>query len=291
MKKLITLMSLILIISGCSSNKTPITSKVSNGEEVIATVNGVDITKQYIYETLLASAGANQVVDHSLQVIANKLITDEEKINSKVNETIDSYKTMLGGEDKLNDYINSNGYESLDKFKEEQVIPSVKITLLIEQYITDNFEELAKTYGYSYIQTFTVDKEEDAKDLISKINSGEITFADAAKEKTEKDPANILCYTKASSSTIDSNIAAKATAFTEVGLYLTPIKTSGSKYAIVNVVDTDRKAHQNEITSSLLGITQVNSDAQAHYLSTNNFKVFEKGLAQDIKSVNENYLK
>lgn len=291
MKKLLMTLSLVLVLTGCSSKKTPITSTVENGDTVIATVNGTKITKQDIYEKLIASSGANQVIDHSLQVIANQLVTDESKINEKVQETIDSYIKMLGSEEAFNTYVSNNNYASVDVFKEEMIVPSVKITLLIQQYITDNFSELAKEYGYSYIQTFKVDTESEALDLISKINSGAMSFADAMKEKADMEPGNILCYTNASSATIDSNIASKATLFKEVGLYTSPIKTSDSKYAIVNVVDVDRDAHKDEIITSLLGINIVNSKAQAYYLQENNFTVYEKGIEEDIKSVNSDYLK
>ena len=56
MKKILIIMALVLVISGCSS-KTPITSKVDNGSGVVATVNGINVTKQDIYTTLLASSG------------------------------------------------------------------------------------------------------------------------------------------------------------------------------------------------------------------------------------------
>ena len=100
MKKILIIMALVLVISGCSS-KTPITSKVDNGSGVVATVNGINVTKQDIYTTLLASSGAYLVIDHSLQMVANQLITDEETINAKVEETIASYISMLGSEDSF----------------------------------------------------------------------------------------------------------------------------------------------------------------------------------------------
>lgn len=291
MKKILIIMALVLVISGCSS-KTPITSKVDNGSDVVATVNGINVTKQDIYTTLLASSGANLVIDHSLQIIANQLITDEETINAKVEETIASYISMLGSEDSFNTYVKNSGYDTVDEFKEAQIIPSIKITLLVKQYIEENFTDLANEYGYSYIQSFKVDTESEALELISKINSGELTFEDVAKEKMGSGTvANVLCYTNASTTSVDSNIASRATSFTTIGLYATPIATSDSKYAVINVVDTDREAHKDEIVTSLLGISNVNTKAQAYFLSQNNFEVYEKGLAEDIKAVNEDYLK
>lgn len=291
MKKIITMLTLVLALSGCASKKTPITSVVTDQDTVVATINGTKVTKKDVYQKLLASSGSNLVVDHSLQVIANQLITDETLINEKAQETIDAYIKMLGSEEAFNKYLTTNSYDSVEAFKAEQVIPSVKITLLIKQYVEDNFTTLANEYGYSYIQSFKVDTESEAMEIISKISSGEVTFAEAAKTKTDKEPENVLCYTAAPSSVVDSKIALNALKFDTVALYTTPIATSDSKYAIVNVVDVDREANKEEIVNSLLGIQSVNSSAQAHYLTENNFTVYEKGIEEEIKATNKNYLK
>lgn len=281
-----------LLLSGCTSNKTTITSKVTGGDNLaVKTENGIELTKQTIYESLLSTYGASKVVNDALLKAANIEVTDTEAISNKVNETIKSYTDMLGGEDKLLDYVKSNGYDSLDSYKTEMIEPSVKQTLMIQKYIEENFDTLAEKYGYAYIRYFSVDNESDAISYIGKIDNGEMTFEDAANEAAGSVPDKKLTYTKASTSSVDSSIAKMSASFTTAGMYSVPVALSDGKYAVINVMDTDRQANKDTIVTSLLAITEVTSEAEAHYLKTYQFEVFEKGLAEDIKGINENYLK
>ncbi|MFQ9923519.1 MAG: hypothetical protein ACLRVU_08395 [Beduini sp.] len=292
MKKTMIIAAVALLLSGCTSNKTTITSKVTGGDNIaVKTENGIELTKQKIYESLLSTYGANKVVNEALLIAANIEVTDTEAINNKVNETIKSYTDMLGGEDKLLEYVKSNGFDSIDSYKAEMIEPSVKQTLMIQKYIEENFDTLAEKYGYAYIRYFSVDNESDAISYISKIDNGEMTFEDAANEATGSVPDKKLTYTKASTSTVDSSIAKMSTSFTTDGMYSVPVALSDGKYAVINVMDTDRQANKDAIVTSLLAITDVTSEAEAHYLKAYQFEVFEKGLAEDIKGINENYLK
>ena len=291
MKKLLLLASLTLILTGCS-NSTKITSKISDGSTTIATTNNsISITKQQIYESLLSTYGANKVIDKSLQAIADAEITDTSSIDQKVNDTISSYSNMLGGESGLLSYVQSSGYDSIDAYKEEVLIPNAKQTLLIQKYIDDNFSTLADTYGYSYIQYFTVSTESDALSIINSIDNGESTFDDEATKANGSVPDQVLSYTKASSSTLDSSIAAIAKQFTTVGMYSVPVSLSDGTYAVINVKDVDRDSHKDEIEKSLLSISDVTSEGEAYYLNKYNFEVYEKGIVEDIKNINENYIK
>ncbi|MFQ6862891.1 MAG: hypothetical protein ACLROI_14850 [Beduini sp.] len=292
MKKTMIIAAVALLLSGCTSNKTTITSKVTDGDNIaVKTENGIELTKQKIYESLLSTYGANKVVNEALLIAANIEVTDTEAINNKVNETIKSYTDMLGGEDKLLEYVKSNGFDSIDSYKAEMIEPSVKQTLMIQKYIEENFDTLAEKYGYAYIRYFSVDNESDAISYIGKIDNGEMTFEDAANEATGSVPDKKLTYTKASTSTVDSSIAKMSTSFTTEGMYSVPVALSDGKYAVINVMDTDRQANKDAIVTSLLAITDVTSEAEVHYLKAYQFEVFEKGLAEDIKGINENYLK
>lgn len=292
MKKTIILAGLTLVLAGCSSNKTVITSKVTDGSNIVATTeSGIEISKQTIYESLLSTYGADKVVDKALISIANKEITDTDKINAKVEETLTSYQSMLGGEEGLLSYIQSSGYSTIDDYKKSVLEPNVKKNLLIEKYVEDNFTTLSETYGYSYIQYFTMSTESEALSTINSIDKGEKTFEDAATESTGSVPDKKLCYTKASSNSIDSNISSIATQFTTAGMYSVPVALSDGTYAVIKVVDTDREANKEAIISSLTSISDVNSEANVYYLNANDFEVYEEGIVNDIKMINENYIK
>ncbi len=291
MKKTTLILAMTLLLSGCSSNKTAIISKVTDGQNVVVKTNDIEITKQDIYESLLSTYGASKVVNDALLKISNIEVTDTETINNKVNEMISSYTEMLGGETQFQDYVKANGYDSIDTYKKEIVEPSVKQTLMIQSYMEDNYDTLAEKYGYAYIRYFSVDNESDALNYIDKIDKGEITFEDAANEATSSVPDKKLTYTKASTSTVDSNIAKMSASFTTNGMYSVPVALSTGKYAVIEVVDTDRVTNKDAIVASLLTIKEETAAAEAHYLNTYKFEVFEKGLEEDIKVLNKDYLK
>ncbi len=287
MKKLIALLSLVLVITGCSSSKesTSFITKVSSSDEAIANVAGEDVSKQTVYEQLVDAVGANKIVEKALQDIAAIVITDQEAVDTKVQETVDNYKNMLQDEAQLNEYLKNQGYSSLEELKEKQLIPNTKVSLLIEKYINDNFPVLSAEYAYSYIKTFSLDSGSDAADLITKINNGEITFEDAAKENTGSDVEGQLCYIDDTS--LDKNIVAKAKEFVQSGIYGTPITTTDGKYAIVKIVDVDREAHKDEIIKSLTQNQKVSQQAQAYYLNEYKFEVDEPSLKKRIQAFNE----
>ena len=292
MNKKLILAVTALVLTGCSSNSTKITSQVTDGSNVVASIesNGIQLTKQDVYESLLSTYGANLVVNKSLQAIADTVITDTERVNSEVDTMISSYKSMLGGEEGLLEYVQSSGYESIDDYKAKVLEPNVKQSLLTEKYVDENFTTLAETYGYSYIQYFTMPTESEAMTVISQISSGETTFDDAATANAGSVPEQVLCYTEASSSTVDSSISRMAAQFTIEGIFSVPVSLSDGTYAVINVVSVDREANRDAIIDSLVTITDVTNESNAYYLNNNNFEVYEEGLVSDIKTINENYI-
>ncbi len=286
MKKLIALLSLVLVITGCSSKEsTSFITKVSSGDETIANIAGEDVTKQTLYKQLIDALGANKVVEKALQDIATIVITDQEAIDAKVQENVDKYENMFQDETQLNEFLKNQGVSSMDELKEKQFIPNAKVTLLIEKYINDNFSTLSDEYAYSYIQTFSLDSGSDAADLITKINNGDITFEDAAKENTGSEVEGELCYIDNTS--LDKNIVAKAKEFVQSGIYGTPITTTDGRYTIVKIVDVDREAHKDEIVKSLTQNQKVSQQAQAYYLNEYKFEVDEPSLKKRIQAYNE----
>lgn len=288
MKKIIAIIALSLVLTGCSSS-TKITSKVTDPDEVSVTIDGIKITKQSIYETLLSSYGANTVIDNALQIIAKSEITDETAIQSKIDSTLENYATTLGGEEALLTYAQSSGYESIDAFVDNVLRSSLMQTMLIQKYITENFETLASTYGYSYIKYFSVDSEETALSIIGSIND-ENTFETVALQYTETEPAELLSYTEAATSAIDANITSLALGFTKEGVYSVPVLLTDGTYAVIKVSNVDRESFRTAIEDNLLTISAVTTEAETFYFKKYNFEVFEKGLSNDIKAINSDYL-
>ena len=182
--------------------------KTSNGEEILATLNGKTITANELYEALKESYGTEELVNIIDTYIADKEveITDEHK--EYVKEVVDYYKEYAEyyGVDLatfLANYVGLTGITTEDEFS-EFVLEDYKKTIAIINYVGDkaNEEDLKEYYNNNYSDKLTVkhilieidpeaedkdaaDKEakQKAKDLIAELNDTSAKKLDSKFEK------------------------------------------------------------------------------------------------------------
>ncbi len=163
--------------------------KTSNGDEILATINGKTITANELYEALKEEKGAEKLVSIIDTYIADKEVevTDEHK--EYVKEVVDYYKEYAEyyGVDLatfLANYVGLTGITTEDEFS-EYVLEDYKKTVAITNYIGDKAseEELKEYYKENYSDKLTVkhilievDSEAEDKDAADK----------DAKEKAEE---------------------------------------------------------------------------------------------------------
>ena len=95
MKKLITLAAFILLLTGCSSEKT-FTTKVTDVSTVVASVGNANITKQDLYECLMEEKGVDFILNTALTHIASTATLDQNAIDEEIKSTESTYKALLG---------------------------------------------------------------------------------------------------------------------------------------------------------------------------------------------------
>lgn len=211
---LIFLVSIILMLSIALSG-----CKDAN-EEAVAKVNGEIVSREEfdqnfemykkIYEDsygpdiLSKSAGENKTFEDLIKEnVLEKLITEEiilqeaEKenlivSNEDVDNEINSYKQLIGGEEKFNEFLKENNMD-IDYFRQ-----GLKKEMSIEKY-KDNFisglkiddEEIKKVYDNNpdaYLQVrashILVKEREEAEEILNELKNG-ADFAKIAEEKSE----------------------------------------------------------------------------------------------------------
>lgn len=175
----------ILSISGCTGKKAGIS------DEIVAEVEGENITKEELYNLLVEQNG-KQVLD---SLIVEKIINLEIKKNDikvsdeKVQEEFDKLKENYNGEDMFNEAIESHGI-TVETIKED-IAMNIKMKKLIEPYISISDEEISTYFEdkkdmlnqkeqvkASHILVETKEKAEEVK---QKISTGE-DLAELAKE-------------------------------------------------------------------------------------------------------------
>jgi len=181
-KKVLGIMCALVVFTGCS--KSP---KLSNGEEVIASVDGKDFTANELYDAMKEQYGTSALINLVDSYIANKEMEDNEAASVYADSMISQYKLQYKqyGMD-FSQALASAGYASEDDFKK----------VLISDY---KMNEITK----NYLKEDVTDKEIEKyyKDKISEeLNVKHILIIPDVKEgatEQEKTDAETAAYNKA----------------------------------------------------------------------------------------------
>jgi len=294
MKKLLTLAAAILLLAGCS-NATSYNSKVTDGSTTVATVGNASITKQDLYECLMDAKGPDYVLNEVLTQIASTATLDEDKIAAEVASTETTYKAILG--ENIDSYTESYfGYKTFEEYKQKVLIPSVRQIVMIDQYATDNYDQLAGKYMFVKCRLIIVDDQTTAMTAISEISGNEISFEDAV-EKYSTDSTNktnkgeIGLVSDLSSCTADQSIVAILPQLTIESIYSVPVQLSTGKYGVLEIVETDKEVLKEEILAELQESEEVIYEAEAHFLSENGFTIQDGYFKAEMQAQYPEYVK
>ena len=202
-KLLVVLGACLLTVTGCG--KVP---KLENGQEVVASIDGFNLTAEDLYEELKDKNGVNVIVNKIDEYIANKEIEDSKEADDYAKKQIESIKAQyeMYGMD-FNEALKNNGYENENELADEIAV-SYKKDLVVTNYLEDNLtdEEINEYYNseifgemtvrHILIKPSTTDDMTDeqkkaaeeealnkAKDLIKQLDEG-ADFATLAKENS-----------------------------------------------------------------------------------------------------------
>lgn len=217
--------------------------------EAVATVNGVEITKDQLYNKM-AAQGGEQVLSG---MIDQELINQEAK---KQNITItdadidaeikDTYIAQFGSEEALKQALVQYGM-TMDNLRSE-IANQLKLTKLLEPQVKvtdDQIKQTFETYKESFntpeqvrASIILVKTEDEAKNIIKQLNGG-ADFAELAKSKsldtaTKDKGGDIDFFARGQQETAIEDAAFKLAK----GEISDPVKTSGG-YQVIKV--TDRK--------------------------------------------------
>lgn len=161
--------------------------------EAVATVNGVKITKDALYDELVKAGGASTVENMITQELidqaakeAKVTVTDED-----INKEITDLQTQFGSEEALNQALAQYGM-TMDSLKEDAAV-QVKIRKILEPQVTVTDEQVQQYYDENKASFATpeqirashilVGTKEEAEDILKQLNDG-ADFATLAKEKS-----------------------------------------------------------------------------------------------------------
>lgn len=199
MKKKIILIGAILIsillVSGCGN------AKLKNGEEVIFSVNGKNVTADTFYKNLRDKYGSAIMIDMIDKKILDVVYKDDEEIETQAKNQLETLKAQYG--DTWEDTLKNAGYDSEKDLREEFIL-NYQRNKAIDDYIKDSItdEEIKNYYNENTVGDISAKhilisvksddnkeglSDEDAKkkseDLIKQLDDG-ADFGKLAKENS-----------------------------------------------------------------------------------------------------------
>lgn len=181
------------------TNKDNVSGKTSNNEQVVASIDGDDITADDLYSesypydgSLIYNMYHNAVIDESIETTSSlkkQAKTLETTIKTNAQNQSDDYESTIASE------LASYGYDSYDDLNQYCLI-SVKEKKMNRQYITKHFDKVSETWSTKSPRTVSIIKMEvsDADNLTKKEKKkkknidnalAKESFADVAKAFSE----------------------------------------------------------------------------------------------------------
>ena len=181
-KKVLGIMCALVVFTGCS--KSP---KLSNGDEVIASVDGKDFTANELYDAMKDQYGTSILINLVDSYIADKEMEDNEAASVYADSMISQYKLQYKqyGMD-FSQALSTAGFSSEDDFKK----------VLISDYKKN---EITKNYLKDEITDKEIQKYYDEK-ISEELNVKHILIIPDVKEgasESDKSDAETAAYNKA----------------------------------------------------------------------------------------------
>lgn len=142
-KKILGIICAMVVLTGCS--KSP---KISNGEEVVASIDGRDFTANELYDNMKNQYGTSMLINMIDSYIADTEIGESEDANIYADSYISQIKLQYeqSGMD-FNEALVNAGYENEEAFK-KIIVSDYKMNEVTENYLKDELtdKEIEKYY-------------------------------------------------------------------------------------------------------------------------------------------------
>lgn len=282
MKKLIVLLSAMLILVGCA-NKEASTSK----NDVIFTIGKNSIKQDQIFHTMKASDKGATAIRLAQNILTSDVSDDD--VKDALNEMLTRQKDDLKGEFLTE--IQKLGFETEEDYVEKNLKPYVKLLHLLETTISEDYDRFAQEQiprKVAVLEILSKENATKAKDLVDKGASLE-TVAKELDEDVKY--AGEIKLDFLASSTLP-NAVTRFLKETNEPATSEIIETGDSekKYYIAELVDADLLAMKDEIIEAAMDTQDVSQRELARLYKQNGFKIFDQGIYNALKQTHAEYL-
>ena len=282
MKKLLVLVSALLVLAGCANKEA---SPSTN--DVLITVGKNKITQNQLFHTMKASDAGSLAIEKGQNIIT-KDITDEE-IADQVAELLQKQKDDL--KDDFLESIQSLGFETEEEYVEKNLKPYVRMKVYLEKTMSEDYERLAIELMPRKIAVLEIkgkDKADEAKKLLSDVASIS-SIAKQLDQDVDLDGTETLEFmvTAQLPSIVSTFVKENNKPITSEVLETTEAEI---KYYIVSVISADVLELKDEAIELALSNNKVTQAELAKIYKSKGFKIYDETIYKALKKSHGSYL-
>ncbi|TFG82989.1 MAG: hypothetical protein E4G74_01870 [Erysipelotrichales bacterium] len=284
MKKLITVIAVVFLLTACSDASV----KISKSSTTLITIGTEKITRGDLFSTFMSRYPSETVLKMATRIILDKEVPASDAAiiaaaDAALKKTKDTWK-----EDFTN-FLTSYGYETEKDYYDNELIVKAQTDALTSKYMTDNYDALVATYLPRKVRVIQAATDENAKKAIAEIKDGANFEATAAKYSSASYKGQVQLVT--TKSTLFAEALSFATTRTVPGLTGSPIQdTTNTVFYVVQVTDADPSKFKEELLTSLKADTTFQELAMLSYFADGKFEVYDKTVYDEFKSNYPSYL-
>lgn len=278
MKNITKTLSVFLLLStlaGCSDAHV----KLNDANTAIMKVGNESITKGQVFN-MLNTIGGDLIIDNATQKICDLEAPVDETMQANVDTIIDSIKASG---DTLLDYYASV-YGGIDKYT-EQLLKREQTTALYEKYVTANVERYISEQQPAYVTILTFTSEEDANKALTALNDGSKSIEEVIVENGSSSTGKPEIITLNTTTYAAEALTVARTNKKDDGWAKVNASTNDQFY-LIRVEEDDAANYKDDLIPYLATFTSIQDDALAYYLKEHKFRVYDKGIYDQIKESN-----
>lgn len=285
MKKIILLIVLMFVITGCGKSD----ANISNPDGEIWISNDAKFTNKQLYATLKNLDYTGFIVKNAINYVSEKeeINVDEIKTNAEttVQQLIDQ---------GMEAYIYYYGYNSMDDYKESMILDSI-ITELKTKYANGSYEDLKNEYKPYKAEIIYFDDIDKAQNVVNSVKDGSHTFVFAAEENGYTEQVNQQIYSDSSDLPVEVKELILNSDFVGVSDVVNSStytndadgnQTITPRYYVVNVISRNADDFKEDFIQYLNSDVLQTKDIVNFYLKKYKFKVYDQ---RTYELLNTNY--
>ena len=238
-----------------------------------------------MYNFMLARDAGYFTINEAKKVIFEKEVPVTDEMRSEAEETLNTYKTMLG--DSFASYLQSYGFADEEEYLNNSLLVSLQAQELTKVYVNEKFGDLVSRYSPKKIRIMQFTDEATANQALEQVKSGANFEETATSLGSSVSAAETIATTQSSYAT---NVLSTLSVITDPTLTDVIADDNGANFYIVQVIATDAESFKDEAVDTIASISALSSEASIFYFEKYNFTVYDKTIYDQLESNYADYL-